>query len=64
MLEAALERLEPRPRGWPSASSAPSEQRCIALEQRVAELEADLKITTIREEVAQFLEHYHQERNP
>jgi hypothetical protein len=38
VLEAALTRLEPRPRGRPPAVSSPSEQRCSALEQRVGEL--------------------------
>ena len=55
VLEAALARLEPRPCGRPPAASSPSEQRCSALEQRVKELEADLKIAGVREEVVRVL---------
>jgi len=55
VLEAALARLEPRPKGQPPAASSPAEQRCIALQRRIEELEADLKIATVREEVASIL---------
>ena len=57
VLEAGLARLEPRPKGRPSAASSPAEQRCIALQRRVEELEAELKIATVREEVARILPH-------
>jgi hypothetical protein len=55
VLEAALARLEPRPKGRPPAASSPAEHRCIALQRRIEELEADLKIATVREEVARIL---------
>jgi hypothetical protein len=57
VLEAALARLEPRPRGRPPVAASAAEQRCLALEQRVQELEAELKIATVREEVARILPH-------
>ena len=57
VLEAALARLEPRPRGRPPTVSSSSEQRCSALEQRIEELETDLKIAVVREEVARILPH-------
>jgi len=55
VLEAALARLEPRPLGRPPSYASPAEERCVALEQRVEELEADLKIAAVREEVARIL---------
>lgn len=57
VLEAALARLEPRPRGRPPATCSTAEQRCMDLERRIQELETDLKIAAVREEVAHILPH-------
>lgn len=55
VLQASLAQLEPRPRGRPPAGSLPGEQRCAALEQRIEELEVELKIAAVRDEVARIL---------
>lgn len=56
LLQAALERLEPRPPGRPPAArpSATPEQ-VEGLQTRVAELEGELQASQVREEIALIL---------
>lgn len=55
VLEASLARLEPRPMGRPIHQVSAEEARSAALEQRVADLESELKLAEVREEIARVL---------
>lgn len=53
LLQAALERLEPRPSGRPPAARPPAAE--VELQTRVAELEVALQAAQVREELALIL---------
>jgi hypothetical protein len=53
LLQAALERLEPRPSGRPPAARPPAAE--VELQTRVAELEVELQAAQVREELALIL---------
>jgi transposase-like protein len=55
VLEASLARLEPRSVGRPRQTATAEEIRSAELEHHVAELESELKIATVREEIARVL---------
>lgn len=57
VLEAALARLEPKPRGRPPREISPEQARCQELEQRVQSLESDLNLAELREKIAQVMPH-------
>lgn len=57
MLQAALESLEPKVRGRPSATRTPQEQQIADLHQQVLALKIDLKAAQIREELALLMPH-------
>lgn len=57
VLEAGLARLEPRPLGRRPRVVSAAEARCAELQQQVGELESELKIATVREEIAHVLPH-------
>jgi hypothetical protein len=51
MLQAAIERLEPRPAGRPAKTAGPAERRIDALEERVVELTRECDLAQIRLEL-------------
>lgn len=53
LLQAALERLEPRPSGRPPAPRPPAAE--VELQSRVAELKVELQAAQVREELALIL---------
>jgi hypothetical protein len=53
LLQAALERLEPRPSGRPPGARTPAAE--AELHARVAELEVELQASQVREEIALIL---------
>jgi hypothetical protein len=56
VLQAALDRLEPRPAGRrPAATEVPSPEQVEALQARVEALEAELEAARLREEIALIL---------
>lgn len=55
VLAAGLAQLEPKPLGRPPRIPTAEQQQCEALQRRVAELEAELRIATTREEIALVL---------
>ena len=57
MLEAALERLEPRPAGRPAQQPAPAQEQVRALEEELARHEVELRAARAREEIALTLPH-------
>jgi hypothetical protein len=54
-LQAAVEGLESKPNGRPRQEKSVGPDDVIALRQRVAELEAELKASRVREEIALVL---------
>jgi len=52
ILQAALERLEPRPAGRPARTTTPAEERIDALEAQIAELQMQLRVSQARTEIA------------
>jgi hypothetical protein len=52
ILQAALERLEPRPLGRPARTSTPADERVGALEAQIAELTMKLQVSQARTEIA------------
>jgi transposase len=61
VLEAGLARLEPRPQGRPPQQLTAEEAKRAELEHRVGELESELKIATVREEIARVMPHLSEE---
>jgi hypothetical protein len=57
VLEAGLARLEPRPLGRPPRRVTAEAAQCHALQQEVQELESELKMATVREEIARVMPH-------
>jgi hypothetical protein len=57
MLQAALEFLEPKPRGRPPLEISPQQQEIARLKQQVQALKIDLKAAQIREELAMLMPH-------
>ena len=55
VLQAALNRLEPRPRGRPAKAVTPEQRRIEELEEQIRELQAELQATQIRLELRQAL---------
>jgi hypothetical protein len=56
-LQAALAALEPKPLGRPPQTASPAETEAEQLRVRVAELEAQLRVASVRTEVAAILPH-------
>jgi hypothetical protein len=52
ILQAALDRLEPRPAGRPARTTTPADQRLGALEAEIAELKLKLQVSQARTEIA------------
>lgn len=57
MLQAALESLEPKPRGRPPLEITPEQQEIERLQQQVQALKIDLQAAQIREELALLMPH-------
>ena len=57
MLQAALESLEPKPRGRPPLEITPEQQEIQRLKQQVQALKIDLRAAQIREELALLMPH-------
>lgn len=55
VLQAALDRLEPRPRGRPAKELTPEQRRIEELEEQVRQLQTDLHAAQIRLELMQAL---------
>jgi hypothetical protein len=64
VLEAGLARLEPCPMGRPAELPSAEESRVMELQHRVEELESDLKLSTVREEIARVMPHLGKEDSP
>jgi len=60
VLEAGLACLEPKTVGRPRRVTTGEEQQLHAMAERIAELEAELRISGVREEIAQILPHVSQ----
>lgn len=56
-LQAAVDRLEPKPAGRPPSASSPSDPKLVALEEEVKELRIGLRAAQIREEIAIVMPH-------
>jgi len=54
-LQAALERLETRPGGRPPLAASPTQEEVRQLKERIAELEAQLRVAHTRAEIAAIL---------
>jgi hypothetical protein len=52
ILQAALERLEPRPAGRPAQTTTPADERIDVLEGQIAELQMKLQVAQTRTEIA------------
>jgi Integrase core domain/Helix-turn-helix domain len=61
LLQAAIERLEPRPAGRPRQGAAEAASDVAALEARVNELETELRAAQLRQEIAVAMPHLVQE---
>ena len=57
VLEAGLARLEPRPMGRPPQTMTADESQRAELQHRVEKLEAELKLSAVREEIARVMPH-------
>jgi hypothetical protein len=57
MLQAALESLEPKPRGRPPLEISAEQQQIAQLQAQVQALKIDLKAAQIREELALLMPH-------
>jgi hypothetical protein len=57
ILQASIDRLEPRPAGRPAVPSDPQSQRIAHLEHEVLELRIQLHAAQIREEIALAMPH-------
>lgn len=57
VLKAGLARLEPQRMGRPSHSLTAEEAQRAELEHRIDELESELKLATVREEIAHMMPH-------
>jgi hypothetical protein len=57
ILQAAVERLEPRPLGRPARTATPADERINALEAQIAELHMKLQLSQARTEIALALPH-------
>jgi hypothetical protein len=55
VLQAAVSELEPKPAGRPPRAISPAEEENARLRRRVAELEAELKVSRVRAELAAVL---------
>jgi hypothetical protein len=55
VLEAALERLEPRPAGRPAQTPTPAEQEVQALHAALAERDVEVRAAQVRTEIALVL---------
>jgi hypothetical protein len=64
ILEASLECLEPRPMGRPPHVATAEEARCAELEQQVEQLQAELKLSEVREEIARTMPHMAESHAP
>lgn len=56
-LQAAVDRLEPKPAGRPPTATLPSDPKLAALEEEVKELRVGLRAAQIREEIAIVMPH-------
>jgi hypothetical protein len=54
-IQAGVEALELKPAGRPPKSSSPSDEQIAELQERVAELEAELQAATLKAELAATL---------
>jgi hypothetical protein len=52
ILQAALERLEPRPLGRPARTQTPADERTLTLEAEITELKRQLQVAQTRIEIA------------
>lgn len=57
VLAAGLARLEPRPMGRPPQPLTAEELKSAELQDRVEELESEVKIASVREEIARVMPH-------
>jgi hypothetical protein len=57
VLEAGLECLEPKTVGRPRRVTTGEQRQLNAMAERIAELETELRISGVREEIAQILPH-------
>jgi hypothetical protein len=55
VLKAGLARLEPRPMGRPRRPTSVADLHSEELQSRVEQLEAELKLSTVREEIARVM---------
>jgi len=62
VLEASLKHLEPRAMGRPAHVQTAEEARCEELQEQVERLEAELKISEVREEIARTMPHLAEDR--
>jgi hypothetical protein len=63
MLKAGLARLEPRPTGRPRRPTSIEDLHSAELQSRVEQLEAELKLSAVREEIARVMP-YRAEADP
>jgi len=64
VLEASLKYLEPRPIGRPAHVQTAEEARCAELQQQAEQLQAELKISEVREEIARTMPHMAEDHAP
>jgi hypothetical protein len=64
VLEAALERLEPRPLGRPPRQPTADDAELAQQAERIGELEAELHLAEVRQELAQVLPHVVDDHSP
>lgn len=62
VLEASLKYLEPRPMGRPAHVQTAEEAQCDQLQQEVEQLQAELKLSGVREEIARTMPHLAEDR--
>ena len=62
VLEASLKHLEPRPMGRPAHLQTAEEAKCDQLQQEVEQLQAELKLSSVREEIARTMPHLAEDR--
>jgi len=55
VLEAALNRLEPRPPGRPPKTDSPEQERIVELEEELRDKDSKLQATEVRAEIAQVM---------
>jgi hypothetical protein len=64
VLEAALERLEPRPAGRPAQTPTPAEPQVEALQAALADREVEMRAAQVRTEIALILPQVVQTTDP